>query len=75
MGFRINTLVYGTLTEVTAIMVTFGTLFMELPPGELPFNTWLPYKHSEGFMYSFAYAQQIVSVMNSANVAIAYGIK
>nr|AZQ24924.1 odorant receptor [Aphidius gifuensis] len=68
----INTVIYGILTEVTAVMLTFGTLFIDLPEGELPFNTWLPYNHSHGFTYKFAHGQQIISIMTSANIAIAY---
>lgn len=66
-------MIYGILTEVTAVMLTFGTLFIDLPEGELPFNTWLPYDHSHGFIYKIAYGQQIISIMTSANIAIAYG--
>uniref|UniRef100_A0A0C9QGK7 OR1_4 protein n=1 Tax=Fopius arisanus TaxID=64838 RepID=A0A0C9QGK7_9HYME len=69
---RINTLIYGILTEVTAMMVSVGSLLQHPEEGELPFNTWLPYYHDSGFGYRFAYGQQIISIWFSASMAVAY---
>ncbi|XP_011298091.1 odorant receptor 46a, isoform B [Fopius arisanus] len=68
----INTLIYGILTEVTAMMVSVGSLLQHPEEGELPFNTWLPYYHDSGFGYRFAYGQQIISIWFSASMAVAY---
>lgn len=70
--FRINTLIYGILTEVTAMMVSVGSLLQHPEEGELPFNTWLPYYHDSGFGYRFAYGQQVISIWFSASMAVAY---
>ncbi|KAK0180363.1 hypothetical protein PV327_006011 [Microctonus hyperodae] len=68
----INTVVYGGLNEITVFLNTVGTLFQDIPIGTLPYNTYIPWDYSHGFMYWLAYAYQIISVILAANVAIAY---
>ncbi|CAD6229431.1 GSCOCT00006589001.3-RA-CDS, partial [Cotesia congregata] len=67
-----STLVYGILTEITVFMVTFGTLLLKLPIGTLPYNTYLPWDYSHGFLYWLAYGYQIISVCLSANSDIGF---
>ncbi|KAK0171696.1 hypothetical protein PV328_005117 [Microctonus aethiopoides] len=68
----INTVIYGVLTEVTVFMITIGTLFQDIPIGTLPYNTYVPWDYSQGFMYWLAYSYQMASVILSANVDIGY---
>ncbi|KAK0180361.1 hypothetical protein PV327_006010 [Microctonus hyperodae] len=68
----INTVIYGVLTEVTVFMITIGTLFQDIPIGTLPYNTYIPWDYSQGFMYWLAYSYQMISVILSANVDIGY---
>ncbi|XP_014297071.1 odorant receptor 46a-like [Microplitis demolitor] len=67
-----STLVYGILTEITVFMVTFGTLLLQLPIGTLPYNTYLPWDYSHGYLYWVAYGYQIISVCLSANSDIGF---
>ncbi|XP_034943765.1 odorant receptor 46a-like [Chelonus insularis] len=69
---RFNTLFYGILTEITAFMVTVGTLLQRLPIGVLPYNTYIPWDYSKGSLYWLAYIYQIISVGFSANSDIGY---
>ncbi|XP_044001705.1 odorant receptor coreceptor-like [Aphidius gifuensis] len=66
------TVAYGVLAETTAICFTFGSLWLDLGPGVLPFPAWLPYKHDTGTWYWFAYSNQIVAGINSTTFAIGY---
>nr|AKO89982.1 odorant receptor 18 [Microplitis mediator] len=67
-----STLFYGILTEITVFMVTFGTLLLQLPIGTLPYNTYLPWDYSHGYLYWVAYGYQIISVCLSANSDIGF---
>lgn len=53
-------------------MVTFGTLLLQLPIGTLPYNTYLPWDYSHGYLYWVAYGYQIISVCLSANSDIGF---
>lgn len=51
---------------------TAGKIFEERPIGVLPCRAWLPFDYSTPIIYWIASAQQLITIIMSCNVDIAY---
>ncbi|KAK0171811.1 hypothetical protein PV328_005210 [Microctonus aethiopoides] len=69
---RFNALSYALLFEVSIVFYTAGKIFEERPIGVLPCRAWLPFDYSTPIIYWIASAQQLITIIMSCNVDIAY---
>ncbi|XP_057331118.1 odorant receptor 33b-like isoform X2 [Microplitis mediator] len=70
---RFNTLAYIVFFEASVTVYTMGKIFEERPPGVLPCRAWLPYDYSNNIIiYWLTASQQLLTVVMTANVDIAY---
>nr|AKO89999.1 odorant receptor 35 [Microplitis mediator] len=70
---RFNTLAYIVFFEASVTVYTVGKIFEDRPPGVLPCRAWLPYDYSNNIIiYWMTASQQLLTVVMTANVDIAY---
>ncbi|KAK0180245.1 hypothetical protein PV327_005910 [Microctonus hyperodae] len=69
---RFNVLSYASLFEISVVFYTVGKIFEDRPIGVLPCRAWLPFDYSTPIIYWIASAQQLITIIMSCNVDIAY---
>ncbi|XP_043794977.1 odorant receptor 46a-like [Apis laboriosa] len=68
---RLNAIYYAILVELSVMSLSFGGL-LKTESHKLPYRMWLPYNYTSLSAYTFIYTQQVVSLIVSAMIHVAF---
>lgn len=69
--YRINTLYYATLVELTCAFALVTSIFIDYRKHKLTFRAWLPFNYSSPMLFRIVYAHQSISLTAGSVLHIA----